>query len=95
MVAFAAQHGYVVPDVPRVAVVSATTPTAGTASLGVCLWLPSTEYVDADTGQPPSGPVPERWVPAVATLSEGSVTWMVDMLTSPDNISTVNCRGLT
>ncbi len=91
---FADRRGYVVPTRPRIAIVSRQSREFGQV-LGVCLWLPSTEFVDAHTGQSPSGPVPREWAPALATLREQTVTWKVDKLSSPAGSSRISCGGLS
>lgn len=91
---FADRRGYVVPTRPRIAVVSRQRHTFGQV-LGICLWLPSTEFVDAASGQPPSGPVPQRWAPAYAKLTGQTVTWKVDKLSPPAGSSRISCGGLS
>lgn len=91
---FADRRGYVVPTGPRIAIVSRQPQEFGQV-LGVCLWLPSTEFVDAHTGQSPSGPVPREWAPAFATLREQTVTWKVDKLSPPAGSSRISCGGLS
>jgi len=91
VVDFAVAKGYVVPSTPMVRVVSVIDKSATAKSFGTCFWLPSTEYQDAKTGQPPSGPVPKVWAPAVATVRLAKVTWSVDTLSEPDNETTIRC----
>lgn len=91
-VRFAVRRGYTVPTDPRVAVVSRQRTDFGQV-LGVCVWLPSTEFMDTITGQRPHGPVPREWVPAVATLRKQTVTWKVDKLSAPANPGSMTCGG--
>lgn len=89
---FALRQGYTVPTDPWVAVVTRQRRSFGQV-LGVCLWLPSVEFVDPETGQPPSGPVPQRWAPALATLRQQTVTWKVDKLSAPADPGSITCGG--
>ncbi len=91
----ARDRGLTVPTRPRIVVVEARRPDPRQAELGVCLYLPSTEFVDQITGVSPAGPVPATWVPAVATLSRETVTWVVDKLGQPDRHFAPECRGLS
>jgi hypothetical protein len=84
-----------VPTRPEVAVVESLSPSPGQALLGVCLWLPSTEFVDELTGVSPAGPVPEEWLPAVAQLSRRQVTWVVDTLKPPTTEFMPDCGSLS
>jgi len=93
-VSYAANRGLTVPSRPRVAVVS-TKATGGTVTLGVCLWLPSTEFVDSVTGAAPGDEVPRAWLPATATLVRSGVTWVVDTVVSPGAPLVDLCRGLS
>lgn len=93
VVAFAVASGFAVPTEPVLRVVRVLDHPASGESLAVCLWLPSTEYVDAETGQPPNGPVPAQWAPAVATVRLEKVTWSVDTLKEPDHQTTIRCGG--
>jgi hypothetical protein len=93
-VGYAANHGLTVPSRPRVAVVSTKT-TGGAVTLGVCLWLPSTEFVDSVTGTPPGDDIPRAWLPATATLVRSGVTWVVDTVVSPGAPLVDLCRGLS
>lgn len=89
---FAVRQGYTVPSEPFVAVVSRHRRSFGQV-LGVCLWLPSVEFVDAESGQPPSGPVPRQWAPALVTLRQQTVTWKVDKLSAPADPGSITCGG--
>lgn len=91
VVAFASAQGFLVPSTPVLRVVSVLDRSASVARFGICLWLPSTEYVDARTGRPPNGPVPQTWAPAVATVRLANLTWSVDNLREPDNETTIGC----
>jgi hypothetical protein len=91
VVAFAIAQGYAVPGSPVVHVVSVLAKSPAVTRLGVCFWLPSTEYVDARTGDAVNGPVPRQWAPAVATLRLAGVTWSVDTVREPDNETTIGC----
>lgn len=91
----ARDRGLTVPSRPRVAVVSSREVGAGHVDLGVCLWLPSTEFVDEITGVSPAGPVPEQWAPAVAQVSRATMTWVVDKLGQPATKYAPDCRGLS
>ena len=93
VVDYAVAHGLTVPARPRIAVVSSRRPSPDRAVLGVCLWLPSTEYVDELSGQPPNGPVPRQWLPAEAFVTRQTVTWRVDKLSATSG-ARVDCGGL-
>ncbi len=95
VIRYARENGLTVPSDPNVAVVDRRELDSGGVALGVCLWLPSTEYVDQITGNPPSGPVPERWMPAVATVTQQTKTWFVDKLAAPEQRNAPICGGLT
>lgn len=91
VIGFAADKGYVVPIAPVLRVVSVQARSATSQALAVCLWLPSTEYVDSVTGKPPNGPVPKAWAPAIATVRLANMTWSVDNLGEPSNETTIRC----
>jgi hypothetical protein len=91
VVAFAVEQGYVVPRMPVLRVMSLLDESATEVRLGVCFWLPSTEYVDARTRDSASGPVPKAWAPAVTTVRLAHLTWSVDTVSEPDNETTIDC----
>ncbi len=91
----AAQRGLTVPTRPLAVVVRAQRRRDDRILLGVCLWLPSTEFVDEVTGVSPAGPVPPEWLAAVAHASKQPMTWVVDRLTSPRTAFVPDCGGLS
>jgi hypothetical protein len=95
VIEWAASQGLAVPDRPRVAVVAADTAGDRSASLDVCLWLPSTEFVSRATGIPVDAAVPDAWRPARATLARHNDRWQVARLADADERSSINCGGLT
>lgn len=94
LVTSAMQSGFTVPARPRAAVVDRHRVTATATLLQVCLYLPSTEYVDKITGESPYGDVPRRWQAAVVRLVNTHVTWKVDKVVPPPDQGGSNCRGL-
>lgn len=90
---FATRQHYTVPPEPIVRIVSVARDGARNRQVGMCLWLPSTEYVDAATGRLPSGDVPQAWVQAIAILQRQTVTWKVDRVSSPTNPNRLSCGG--
>lgn len=89
------EQGFVVPRRPRAAVVSLARLANDRAALGVCFYLPSTEYRNRITGGSPYGDVPKRWQPAVVGLTRSRVTWKVDRLDQPTERQIPDCRGLS
>jgi len=94
LVTSAVESGFTVPAQPRVALVGRQRVASDATVLGVCLYLPSTEYVDAITGDSPYGDVPQRWQAAVVRLVSSPVTWKVDKVVPPPKAGGPNCRGL-
>lgn len=92
---WAASQGYAVPDRPRVAVVGSRTNATGNATLDVCLWLPSTEFVSRVSGLPVGEGVPAAWRPASATLTRQNDGWQVARLADAHRQHPINCGGLT
>jgi hypothetical protein len=93
VIGWAGSQGYGVPDRPRVAVVAAA--RAGqTSYLDLCLWLPSTEFVDRATGAAVDPSVPATWKPARATLARHNERWRVDRLANADEQKPTVCGGL-
>lgn len=93
VIGWAGSQGYGVPDHPRVAVVAAER-SARTSSFDVCLWLPSTEFVNRATGESVDPRVPAAWKPARATLTRHNVRWRVDRLANSDEKPATMCGGL-
>jgi len=91
VVDYAVAKGYVVPSTPVIRVRSVLDESASSKALAACLWLPSTEYLDRETGEPPNGPVPSVWAPAVATVRLVDLTWSVDNLRRPEDQTKINC----
>ena len=91
----ARDRGLVVPTRPQVAVVAARSTDDGETELGVCLYLPSTEFVDKITGVSPAGQVPDTWAPAVATVAKETLTPVVDKLGQPGTTFAPDCGGLS
>lgn len=91
VIGYAADRGWTVPPRPILRVVSAQRVAADREQVGVCLWLPSTEYVDATTGKPPTGTVPEAWAPAIADVRRVAVTWVIDSMVRPGTKVTMTC----
>lgn len=89
---FAARRNYTVPTEPIIEILSVTG-VGARRQVGACLWLPSTEYVDATTGQPPSGQVPRSWAGAIATVRRQTVAWKVDSLSAPRDNEALRCGG--
>lgn len=93
VIRFAALHDYTVPLHPVALIVSISRDDARQRHIGVCLWLPSTEYVDARTGRPASGQVPQSWAPAIASLHRLTVTWKVGSLSPARDYHQISCGG--
>jgi hypothetical protein len=94
VIAQARDQGLTVPRRPRLAVVAVRS-TASRVDADVCLWLPSTEYLDPATGVSPAGPVPQEWLPAVAHIIRAPTTWIVDKLSTPETEFAPDCGGLS
>jgi hypothetical protein len=91
----AKDRGLTVPTRPQVTVLESRPAGSGATLLGVCLYLPSTEFVDRVTGVSPAGEVPDTWVPAVATVANETLTPVVDKLGQPGTTFAPACGGLS
>lgn len=90
---FARRHNYTVPTHPVVRIPSITRTRPRQRQVGVCLWLPSTEYLDRQTGRSPAGQVPQSWAAAIAILRRQTVSWKVDRVSSPTDHEKLSCGG--